>query len=76
MGTALITNGDYGRPQASLSIHAAAVGHVLELTRESGIDSAFPQLLKTYLDRAVAAAHGSLELAALFEEVKNRRGGV
>ncbi len=72
----MVAKGSYDGSQASLSTHAAGVKHILQLSRENGIDSLYPQLLVRFLDQAVAAGHGQDELAALFEVLKKPDGGV
>ena len=72
----MVAKGSYDGSQASLSTHAAGVKHILQLSRENGIDSLYPQLLVRFLDEAVAAGHGQHEFAALFEVLKRRDGGV
>jgi 3-hydroxyisobutyrate dehydrogenase-like beta-hydroxyacid dehydrogenase len=72
----MIAKGSYDGSQASLSTHAAGFKHILQLSRENGIDSRYTQLLAGYFAQALAAGHGQAELAALFEVLKRRDGGV
>jgi 3-hydroxyisobutyrate dehydrogenase-like beta-hydroxyacid dehydrogenase len=67
----MITKGSYDGSQSSLSTHAAGFKHVLQLSRENGIDSRYTQLLADYFDQALATGHGQDELAALFEVLKS-----
>lgn len=71
----MIAKGSYDGSQASLSTHAAGFKHILQVSRENGIDSEYSQLLARYFDKAVAAGHGQAELAALFEVLKRGTAG-
>jgi hypothetical protein len=48
-------------------VDAALYEQVATLSEELGIDAAFPRMVASYLDRAIAKGHGQHELAAIFE---------
>jgi 3-hydroxyisobutyrate dehydrogenase-like beta-hydroxyacid dehydrogenase len=52
---------------ATLAVHAAAIGQIVRASGEAGIDRTFPQALHdTYL-RAVTRGHGNHDLPSLYE---------
>ena len=51
----------------SIEVDVAAYEQVAKLSEELGIDAAFPKMVTSYLDRAIAEGHGEHELAAIFE---------
>ncbi len=51
----------------SIEVDVAAYEQVTKLSEEFGIDAAFPRMVASYLDRAIAEGHGQQELAAIFE---------
>ena len=50
-----------------IELDAALYEQVAKLSEELGIDAAFPKMVTSYLDRAIAEGHGEHELAAIFE---------
>jgi 3-hydroxyisobutyrate dehydrogenase-like beta-hydroxyacid dehydrogenase len=52
---------------APIEVDAALYEQVATLSEELGIDAAFPRMVTSYLDRAIAKGHGQQELAAIFE---------
>jgi 3-hydroxyisobutyrate dehydrogenase-like beta-hydroxyacid dehydrogenase len=52
---------------APIEVDAALYEQVATLSEELGIDAAFPRMVASYLDRAIAKGHGQHELAAIFE---------
>jgi 3-hydroxyisobutyrate dehydrogenase-like beta-hydroxyacid dehydrogenase len=52
---------------ATMITHTAAVGLILQASREAGIDTAFPQSLHDCYERDVARGHGRHDLPALYE---------
>ena len=68
----MIGEGSYAGSEASLDLHATAIGHILELSRENGIDSAYPECMSEHFRRAIDAGHGQDELPALFEVLREK----
>ncbi len=50
-----------------IEIDVAAYEQVAKLSEELGVNTAFPKMVTSYLDRAVAEGRGQQELAAIFE---------
>ncbi|WP_433330348.1 NAD(P)-dependent oxidoreductase [Spirillospora sp. CA-294931] len=55
------------------SLHMQAVGmaHVLEASRDAGLETTVPAALKALFDRAVAEGHGAEGLTSVIESIKN-----
>ncbi|MFN0042059.1 MAG: NAD(P)-dependent oxidoreductase [Alphaproteobacteria bacterium] len=60
---------DYGQSQAALALYAAAYDHVVDISAELEIDTAFPKMVAGYFERAIAAGNGDRALPALFESL-------
>lgn len=52
---------------APIKLDAALYEQVAKLSENLGVDAAFPKMVTSYLDRAMAEGHGQHELAAIFE---------
>jgi 3-hydroxyisobutyrate dehydrogenase-like beta-hydroxyacid dehydrogenase len=72
--TGMLAAGDVTGTDCSLDVHAAALRNIVRLYAENGIDAAFPTAVSGFFERAVAAGHGSDEMAAIFSTIK-RTGG-
>jgi 3-hydroxyisobutyrate dehydrogenase-like beta-hydroxyacid dehydrogenase len=70
----MIEKRSYEGSQASLNTWTAVLEHVVQTSRENGIDRALPELLMGYFKKALAAGRGSEEIAALFEFLKSKKG--
>lgn len=67
MAAKMIKVRDYAGSDASLNVHAAALGNVIKGSDRNQVDRALPECLSGYLKNALAAGHGDDELAAVFE---------
>lgn len=65
---------DYGQSQAALALYAAAYEHVVDISAELEIDTAFPKTVARYFERAIAAGNGDRALPALFELLIEKTG--
>jgi 3-hydroxyisobutyrate dehydrogenase-like beta-hydroxyacid dehydrogenase len=63
----MIAKRSYDNPSCALEVEAAAYAHVVRLSEELGIDVAYPKMVSSYFERAIAAGHGQHDLAATFE---------
>ena len=63
----MIAKRTYDDPECALEVEAAAYAHVVALSEELGLDAAYPKMVASHFDRAIAAGHGQRELAAVFE---------
>ena len=70
----MIQKSSYAGSQATLDIWAAGIGHFVQFSRESGVDSTYPEGVLGYLQRARAQGHGQDEVAAVFECFRKRDG--
>lgn len=52
---------------ATLAVHTGAIDQIVRASRDSGIDSDFPQALHDAYARAIARGHGSHDLPSLYE---------
>ena len=52
---------------APIEVDAALYEQVSKLSEELGVDAEFPNMVTSYLDRAMAEGHDQRELAAIFE---------
>ncbi|ASO20469.1 3-hydroxyisobutyrate dehydrogenase-like beta-hydroxyacid dehydrogenase [Actinoalloteichus hoggarensis] len=72
--TAYATQVDAGRypgDDATVDVQIAAIDHLLHAAASRGIDNALPELLKTIMERASAAGHGSASYASVIETLRN-----
>jgi 3-hydroxyisobutyrate dehydrogenase-like beta-hydroxyacid dehydrogenase len=67
-----IAKRSYGNPGCALEVEAAAYAHVVRLSEELGVDTAFPKMVAGYFGRAIADGHGQHDLAATFEVLLKR----
>ena len=68
----MIADRSYEVTGGTLETDAAAYAHVVKLSEELGIDAAFPKMVASYFERAIAAGHGQQELPAMFEMLIKR----
>ncbi|WP_406299723.1 NAD(P)-binding domain-containing protein [Embleya sp. NBC_00888] len=62
--------GAYPGDDATLDVHLATMDHLVHAARARGVDTALPELYRTYTRRAIAAGHGSDGYARLVEELR------
>ncbi|MER6916652.1 NAD(P)-binding domain-containing protein [Streptomyces sp. NPDC000594] len=65
-----IDSGDYSDGASSVNLFHAGATHDAELTRETGVDTAWLSPLNDLVDRAVLAGHGEHSVAALTEMLR------
>ncbi|MFE9043393.1 NAD(P)-dependent oxidoreductase [Streptomyces sp. NPDC007818] len=64
--------GRYPGDDATVDVQIAAVDHLLHAAEARGVDNALPELLKSAMERARAAGHGSDSYASVIEVLKKR----
>ncbi|MFF5449559.1 NAD(P)-dependent oxidoreductase [Streptomyces sp. NPDC012888] len=64
--------GRYPGDDATVDVQIAAVDHLIHAAEARGIDNALPELLKSAMERAKAAGHGSDSYASVIEVLRNR----
>lgn len=65
--TRVIKDADYNHPTATLQVWGAALGHIQEQARESGIPSDIPDFIAGYFQRAVGMGLGQEEAIAIYK---------
>ncbi|MBI3303586.1 MAG: NAD(P)-dependent oxidoreductase [Deltaproteobacteria bacterium] len=70
----MIKKGSYAGSQATLDTCVAGMGHFVQFSRASGVDSTYPEGVLGYFQRAVAQGHGQDELPAVFECFRKKAG--
>ncbi|MEU2543878.1 NAD(P)-dependent oxidoreductase [Streptomyces roseolus] len=63
--------GRYPGDDATIDVQLATIDHLLHAAAARGIDNALPELLKSAMERAKAAGHGSDSYASVIEVLKN-----
>ncbi|MFF3763253.1 NAD(P)-dependent oxidoreductase [Streptomyces sp. NPDC001922] len=63
--------GRYPGDDATVDVQIAAIDHLLHAATARGIDNALPELLKSAMERAKAAGHGSDSFASVIEVLKS-----
>ncbi|MCZ2527391.1 NAD(P)-dependent oxidoreductase [Streptomyces sp. HB2AG] len=66
--------GRYPGDDATVDVQIAAVDHLVHAAAARGIDNALPELLKSVMERARDAGHGSDSYASVIEVLKNPAG--
>jgi len=64
---AQVDEGRYPGDDATVDVQVAAIGHLVHAAEARGVDNALPELLKSMMERASAAGHGSDSFASLVE---------
>jgi 3-hydroxyisobutyrate dehydrogenase-like beta-hydroxyacid dehydrogenase len=64
---------DYTGDPCSLDTHVGALGHIVSLSREAGLDSRLPDTLYAVYGAAAAAGLGAKELPAVYEALRAKR---
>ncbi|MGW7411118.1 NAD(P)-dependent oxidoreductase [Streptomyces sp. NPDC054863] len=62
--------GQYPGDDATVDVQIAAVDHLLHAAEDRGLDNALPELLKSAMERARAAGHGSDSYASVIEVLR------
>ncbi|MFI8326953.1 NAD(P)-dependent oxidoreductase [Streptomyces sp. NPDC085529] len=66
-----VDDGHYPGDDATIDVQLATIDHLLHAAAARGIDNALPELLKSAMQRAKAAGHGSDSYASVIEVLKN-----
>ncbi|WP_086839169.1 NAD(P)-dependent oxidoreductase [Amycolatopsis kentuckyensis] len=67
-----VDEGRYPGDDATVDVQVAAIGHLIHAAEARGVDNALPELLKSMMERASAAGHGSDSFASLVEVFAGR----
>ncbi|SFQ55216.1 3-hydroxyisobutyrate dehydrogenase [Amycolatopsis arida] len=67
-----IGEGKYPGDEATVRMMGATADHILETSRDAGIDLDLPAAVKAHYDRAIAAGHGTDGWPSLFEVITRR----
>ncbi|MFF5212860.1 NAD(P)-dependent oxidoreductase [Streptosporangium sp. NPDC000396] len=67
--------GRYPGDDATVDVQIAAIDHLIHAAEARGIDNALPELLKSTMERAKAAGHGSDSYASVIEVLRNPEEG-
>ncbi|MFF1506828.1 NAD(P)-dependent oxidoreductase [Streptomyces sp. NPDC058326] len=67
--------GRYPGDDATVDVQIAAIDHLIHAAAARGIDNALPELLKSAMERAKAAGHGSDSYASVIEVLRNPADG-
>lgn len=59
-----------GAGEGSLSMEAVGVGHIVEASRDRGVDTDVLDALKALMDRTIAAGHGGAEFVRITETMR------
>ncbi|MFI8848862.1 NAD(P)-dependent oxidoreductase [Streptomyces sp. 891-h] len=62
--------GRYPGDDATIDVQIAAIEHLLHAAEARGVDNALPELLKSTMERAKAAGHGSDSFAGVIEVLR------
>ncbi|MEV6878205.1 NAD(P)-binding domain-containing protein [Amycolatopsis sp. NPDC051128] len=69
---AQVDAGRYPGDDATVDVQIAAIGHLLHAAASRGVDNALPAVLKSTMEQASAAGHGSDSFAAVIEVLTGR----
>ncbi|CAM5256383.1 NAD(P)-dependent oxidoreductase [Streptomyces griseomycini] len=67
--------GRYPGDDATIDVQIAAVDHLIHAAAARGVDNALPELLRSTMERAKAAGHGSDSYASVIEVLRNPADG-
>ncbi|SDD80443.1 NAD(P)-dependent oxidoreductase [Actinokineospora iranica] len=67
---AQVDAGEYPGDDASVATHVGSMAHLLDESKELGVNTELPALFKAFGDRAMAAGHASSGYAALIEQFR------
>lgn len=68
-----VDEGSYPGDDATIDVQIAAIDHLLHTAAARSLDNALPELLKSTMQRAHAAGHGSDSFAAVIETLRGDR---
>ncbi|MET7400121.1 NAD(P)-binding domain-containing protein [Dactylosporangium sp. NPDC005572] len=62
--------GEHPGDLSTARMMGATADHILRTSRQSGVDAALPEAVKSHYDRAIAAGHATRNWTALYEVIK------
>ncbi|WP_409492073.1 NAD(P)-dependent oxidoreductase [Amycolatopsis sp. cmx-11-12] len=68
-----IEKGEHPGDEANVTMMGASADHIVQASRDAGIDVALPEAIKSHYDRAIAAGHGRSSWTSLYEIIKDDR---
>jgi 3-hydroxyisobutyrate dehydrogenase-like beta-hydroxyacid dehydrogenase len=69
-----VDEGKYPGADATMTVHQAGVGHLIEESEHLGINAEIPRLFKALADQAVADGHADSSYAAMIEQFRKPSG--
>ena len=69
----MISQSSYEASDATMTTHLAALNHIHQLTKETGVDLPYIECVLKYVHRAIDAEYGEKDLPSLLELVKKQR---
>lgn len=68
-----VEKGEHPGDEADVTMMGATADHIVQASRDAGIDVVLPEAIKSHYDRAIAAGHGRSSWTSLFEVIKADR---
>ncbi len=65
-----IDDGEYPADDATITTHILAMEHLVDESKELGVNTELPELIKVFGKRAMAAGHANLSYAAMIEQFR------
>ncbi|RSN24379.1 6-phosphogluconate dehydrogenase [Amycolatopsis sp. WAC 04169] len=65
-----IEKGDHPGDDANVTMMGATADHIVQASRDAGVDVILPEAIKSHYDRAIAAGHGRSSWTSLYEIIK------
>ncbi|MEQ0564398.1 NAD(P)-binding domain-containing protein [Amycolatopsis sp. NEAU-NG30] len=69
---AQVDEGRYPGDDATVDVQISVIGHLIDAAAARGVDNALPELLKSTMEQASAAGHGSDSFASLIEVLASK----
>ncbi|RSM56099.1 6-phosphogluconate dehydrogenase [Amycolatopsis sp. WAC 01376] len=68
-----VEKGEHPGDEANVTMMGASADHIVQASRDAGIDVVLPEAIKAHYDRAIAAGHGRSSWTSLYEVIKEGR---
>lgn len=68
-----VEKGEHPGDEANVTMMGATADHIVQASRDAGIDVVLPEAIKAHYDRAIAAGHGRSSWTSLYEVIKEGR---
>ncbi|MEJ2858130.1 MULTISPECIES: NAD(P)-dependent oxidoreductase [unclassified Saccharothrix] len=65
-----VDSGDFTSREARLDMQISAAAHLIQATRDRGVDATLLELVKGFIERAVAAGHAGSDFPAVIEVLR------